>query len=75
LHNGESTKKVRKKSSKKSSKKVQKKSSKKCSKKCLKKSSKILQIVGGREGREGGELSFQCLRPSEAACEQLYILY
>jgi hypothetical protein len=32
-------------------------------KKSLKKSSKILQIVGG-EGREGVELSFQCLRPS-----------
>jgi hypothetical protein len=34
----------------------------------LKKSLKKLQIVGGegriRGGREGGELSFQCLRPS-----------
>jgi hypothetical protein len=52
---------------KKFKKKVQKKVVKKFEKKVCYKSSKILQIVrgkGGREGGEGGELSFQCLRPS-----------
>jgi hypothetical protein len=58
LHNGGSTKKVRKKSSKKSSKKSLKKS-------LLKKFENITNCRReGGEGREGGELSFQCLRPS-----------
>jgi hypothetical protein len=63
-------KKVRKKSSKKSSKKVRKKCSKKMfEKKFAKKVQKYYKLSeGGRpgEGREGGggELSFQCLRPS-----------
>jgi hypothetical protein len=64
---------VRKKLEKKVQKKSSKKSSKKCSKKCLKKSllKKFENITNcrregreGRGGREGGELSFQCLRPS-----------
>jgi hypothetical protein len=47
---------------------VRKKSSKKVQKK-FKKSSKKVQkyyklLEGGEGGREGGELSFQCLRPS-----------
>jgi hypothetical protein len=70
LHNGGSTKKVRKKSSKKSSKKSLKKKFEKKFRKCLKKSllKKFKNITNcrreGGEGREGGELSFQCLRPS-----------
>jgi hypothetical protein len=55
---------------KKFKKKVQKKVRKKSSKKCLKKSllKKFENITNcrrdRREGGEGGELSFQCLRPS-----------
>jgi hypothetical protein len=56
--------KISKKSSKKSSKKVQKKS-KKSSKKVQKKVRKIIiKNYKLLESGEGGELSFQCLRPS-----------
>jgi hypothetical protein len=57
-------KKTSKKSSKKSSKKVQKKVQKKFEKKFEKKLLKITNCWREGRGGEGGELSFQCLRPS-----------
>jgi hypothetical protein len=72
LHNGGSTKKVRKKSSKKKfeTKKFEKKFEKMFEKKFAKQVRKYYKLSEGRGGegregrREGGELSFQCLRPS-----------
>jgi hypothetical protein len=63
-----SKKKFEKKFEKKLEKKVQKKFEKMFEKKFAKKVRKYYKLSeGGREGRggrEGGELSFQCLRPS-----------
>jgi hypothetical protein len=62
LHNYEKSSKKRSKKSFK--KKFEKKFEKKFKKKFEKKFKKITNCRRGGEGREGGELSFQCLRPS-----------